>query len=142
MPIGKRVIIIGGSIQGCEMAEFLIKRGRIVTMVETSDQLGEGIPGIPKSRLLAWLAEKGARMLTEVTVEEITDKGLIITTKEGTRETIEADTIMPVVPLKADTEFLEALKGKVPEVYLSGDCREPHLILEAIADGARIGHDI
>ena len=88
------------------------------------------------------LAEKGAKILTEVTIEEIADKGLIITTKEGKRETIEADTILPVVPLKADTEFLKALKEKVTEVYLSGDCREPHLILEAIADGARIGHTI
>ena len=81
-------------------------------------------------------------MLTEVAIEEITDKGLIITIKEGERQTIEADTILPVIPLKANTGFLKALKGKVPEVYPSGDCREPHLILEAIADGSRIGYAI
>ena len=28
MPLGKKVVIIGGSIQGCELAEFLVKRGR------------------------------------------------------------------------------------------------------------------
>ena len=33
MPIGKRVVIVGGAIQGCEPAEFLIKRGRKVTIV-------------------------------------------------------------------------------------------------------------
>ena len=34
MPLGKRVVIIGGGIQGCELAEFLVKRGRKVTIVE------------------------------------------------------------------------------------------------------------
>ena len=28
MPMGKSVVVIGGAIQGCELAEFLTKRGR------------------------------------------------------------------------------------------------------------------
>jgi len=32
MPIGKSVVIIGGAIQGCELAEFLVKRRRHVTI--------------------------------------------------------------------------------------------------------------
>ena len=142
MPIGKRVIIMGGSIHGCQMAEFLVKRGREVTIVETSDQLGVGISDINRDCLLDWLAKKGVTILTGMKYEEVTDKGLTITSKEGKRQTIEADSILPVMPLKANTEFLKALKGKVPEVYVSGDCREPHLILEAIADGSRIGRAI
>lgn len=30
-----------------------------------------------------------------------------------------------------------SLQGKVPEIHLIGDCREPHLILEAIHEGFR-----
>ena len=41
LPIGKRVVIIGGAIQGCELGEFLTKRGRKVT-VDTKEALGEG----------------------------------------------------------------------------------------------------
>ena len=33
--IGKNVVVIGGALQGCELAEFLAKRGRKVTIVET-----------------------------------------------------------------------------------------------------------
>ena len=77
-------------------------------------------------------------MLTEVRYEEITSGGLSIITKEGTRQTIEADTIIPAVPLQPNTEFFKALEGKVSEVHLIGDGREPHLILEAIHDGSRI----
>lgn len=28
MPVGKRVVIIGGGLPGCELAEFLVKLGR------------------------------------------------------------------------------------------------------------------
>jgi len=142
MPLGKRVVIIGGGIQGCELAEFLVKRGRKVTIVETSSKLGTEIAGVVFGKLLNWMTKKGVAMFTEAKYEEITDKGLTITTKEGERKTIEADTIVPALPLTPNTKLFKALEGKVPEVYLIGDANEPHLIMEAIADGSRIGRAI
>ncbi|UCG63729.1 MAG: hypothetical protein JSW12_13765, partial [Deltaproteobacteria bacterium] len=41
-----------------------------------------------------------------------------------------------------NTELLKSLEGKVPEIYPIGDCREPSLIIEAIADGSRIARAI
>ena len=81
-------------------------------------------------------------MMTGVKYEEITDKGLTIITKEGKRQTIEADTIVPAMPLTPNTELLKTLEGKVPEIYAIGDCREPRLIIDAIADGSRIARAI
>ena len=81
-------------------------------------------------------------MMTEVKYEEITDRGLIITTKDGERKTIEADTIVPAIPLAPNNELLQNIEGFVPEVYPIGDCKEPRLILEAIADGSRIARSI
>ena len=77
-------------------------------------------------------------MMTEVRYEEITDKGLAITTKEGKRQTIEADTIVPALSLRPNVELLKTLEGKVPEIHLIGDCSEPRLIIDAIGDGSRI----
>jgi 2,4-dienoyl-CoA reductase (NADPH2) len=139
MPIGKRVVIMGGSIQGCQTAEFLVKRGRKVTIVDTAEEIGEGLlETYIKPHLLNWLDEKGVVMLPGVKYEEITDKGLTITTKEGKKQTIEADTIVTALPLLPNTELLEELDGIVPEVYAIGDCKDPHLIVDAIADGSRI----
>ena len=81
-------------------------------------------------------------MITGVQYEAVTDKGLTITTGEGNRMTIEADTIVPAMPLSADTGLLKTLGGKVPEIYPIGDCRNPHLIIDAIADGTRVAHAI
>jgi thioredoxin reductase len=33
--------------------------------------------------------------------------------------------------------LMESLKGKVPEIYAIGDCKEPHLIADAIGAGLR-----
>jgi len=129
-------------IQGCELAEFLVKRGRRVTIVDTAEEMGEGMVDNTKIRLLWWLSKRGVIMMTGVRYEEITDKGLTIITKEGERQTIAADTILSAVPLIPNTELLKSLEGKVPKIHAIGDCKEPRLIIDAIADGSRIAHDI
>ena len=143
MPIGKRVVIMGGNIQGCQVAQFLVKRGRRVTIVDTTKEIGDGLlETFVKPFLLNWLTEKGVTMMTEVSYEKITDKGLVITTKPGKRQTIEADTIVTAMPLLPNTELIKSLKGRVREIYPIGDCNEPHLIVNAIADGSRIARAI
>ena len=88
-----------------------------------------------------WLAEK-ATVKTGVKYEEITDKGLTIITKEGERQVIEADTIVPSLFLKPNVELLKTLDGRVPEVYSIGDCSEPGIVANAIDDGSRIARAI
>ena len=142
LPIGKRVIVIGGEIQGCELAEFLVKRGRQVTIVHTGEALGEGMIMHLRQQLIMWFEQKGVKMMSGVKYEEITDKGLTLLTREGERQTLEADTIVPALPLTPNTALLESLKGKVPEIYAIGDCNQPRLIVDAIRDGLRTGHNI
>jgi 2,4-dienoyl-CoA reductase (NADPH2) len=143
MPIGKKVVIIGGAIQGCELGEFLTKRGREVTIVEAGDALGEGMVDVLMSHLFIWFGKKGVTMISGVKEYlEVTDKGLTIITKDGSRKTIKADTIIPALPLTPNTGLFKNLEGRVPEVYAIGDCKEPLLIADAVADGWRIAHAI
>ena len=142
MPIGKKVVIIGGGLQGCELAEFLVKHGRIVTIVEAGATLGEGVPERKRHPLFRWLKNKGVTMLAGVKYEEINNKGLTITTKEGERLTIAADTIVPAVPLQPNTGLIEAFKSKTAAVYFIGDCVEPKVIIDAVAAGYRVANSI
>jgi 2,4-dienoyl-CoA reductase (NADPH2) len=143
MPIGKRVVILGGNIQGCQTAEFLVRRGRKVTIVDTTEEIGEGLlETYIKPHLLDWLEGRGVAMLPGARVEEITDHGLTITTKEEKRQTLEADTIVTALPLLPNTKLSKSLEGSAPEVYAIGDCRAPHLIVDSIADGSRLARAI
>jgi len=142
MPIGQRVVIVGGAIHGCETAEFLIKRNRRVTIVHDGKSLGEGIPVEDQMRFFPWLDKKGIVRYTEAIYEEVTDKGLVITTKEGEKKTLEADTILVTLPYLPNNDIIKSLAGKAPEIYNIGSGAEPGLIVNAIADGARLGHKI
>lgn len=143
MPMGKRVVIIGGAIQGCELAEFLAKRGRQVTVVESKPMIGEGMVDALLSNLLKWFQKKGVTLISGVKeFVEITDKGLTIVTSDGKKQTIEADTVVTALPLTPNNELLEGLKKKVPEVYAIGDCREPLLIADAIGFSLRTAREI
>ena len=142
IPLGKRVVLIGGGMMSLELAEFLCKRGRKLIILEESDKLGTGMVSITRIRLVRWLRGQGATMLTGVKYDSITNEGVVIITKDGRRQVIEADAIVPVTPLKPNNELLKALQGNVPEVYLIGDGKEPDHIRQAIADGAHIGRVI
>jgi len=139
MPIGKRVIVIGGTIIGCELAEFLTKRRRKVTIVHRDDELGAGMIKDDLLRLIPWLEKKGATIFTGATYHEITEQGLVITTREGKKTALEADTIVVALPLLPDTNTTKSLEGNAGETYTIGDSREPQMMAQAVADGARIG---
>ncbi len=143
MPVGKRIVVIGGAIQGAELAEFLTKRGRKVTVVETKPMIGEGMVDALQANLLIWFRKKGVTLISGVKeYVEVTDKGLIIITGDGKKQTIEADSIVTALPLTPNNELLEGLKGKVPEVYAIGDCKDPLLIADAIGAGLRTAREI
>jgi 2,4-dienoyl-CoA reductase (NADPH2) len=141
MPIGKSVVVIGGTIHGCELAEFLIKRGRKVTIVHSGTEIGKGMTGDDQFQFLRWIAEKDAVIYTGATIGKITEKG--VTIKIGGKEqTLSADTIAFALPLQSNPALQQQLAGKFTEIYAIGDCNEPHLIADAIAGGSRIGHSI
>ena len=125
-----------------QLAEFLVKRGRRVTVTEASDELGAGLVYLTKERLLSWLSKKECTLLSGVKYEEITDKGLTLITKEGKRQTIEADTILSALRFAPNMEFFESLKDEAPEVYLIGDARQGHLIVDAIHEGFKTALNI
>jgi 2,4-dienoyl-CoA reductase (NADPH2) len=143
MPLGTRVVVVGGGVHGCQVAEFLVKRGRKVTIVDSAPEIGAGLlETLLKPYLLNWLAEKGVVMMAGVKYEEVTKKGLTVTTKDGLKQTIEADTIVTALPLRPNSELAAGLAGSVPETYTIGDASMPNMIIDAIADGSRIGRAI
>jgi 2,4-dienoyl-CoA reductase (NADPH2) len=143
MPVGKRVIIIGSDIHGCELAEFLTKRGRKVVIVDKVETPGDGMINHLKLQLFWWFHKKGVEMINGVKeYVRITDKGLVILTADGYNRTVQGDSIIPVMSFIPDNTLLQELQGKVPEVYAIGDCNEPKLIVDAIASGFNVGRII
>ncbi|MGB3129095.1 MAG: hypothetical protein WBC11_05185 [Dehalococcoidia bacterium] len=87
------------------------------------------------------LREAGARLVTEASGTEITDRGVSIN-KAGSTDLVEADTVVLAGGLKPDTKLAEELSGKGAAVYPIGDCAEPGKLLEATAAGFLVGQEI
>ena len=97
---------------------------------------------INRTRLLEWLDKKGVTMLTGVTYEKISDEGLVVITKEGSRRAVDADTVILAAGFSPNAEMVQSLAEKVPEVHVIGDCKNPGLIIDAIHDGSTVGRAV
>ncbi len=143
--IGKRVVVMGGRLHGCQTAEFLVHRGRSVTIVDTGppEQIGAGLVEVfLKPYLLYWLADHGVEILSGVTYERVTDEGLELTLSDGRPRTVAADTVVTALPLLPDTSLQEQFAAVAPDVRLIGDAGDPGLIYHAIRAGARTGREV
>ena len=140
--VGDRVVIIGGEVVGCETAEFLAEKGKKVTVTRRSPEMARGVGRSLRAFFLGRLVEKGITLLPEINYNEITSDGLVVTTREGEKKAIKADTIVLAAGAVPDKELYQELKGKVPEVHCIGDCVAPRKILDAITEGFRVGFEI
>jgi len=144
LPFGRRVIIIGGTYAGCEMALFLAQKGRQVTVVESlgQDNVARDMFLGNRMHLLKLLDDNGVDILTDTETLEIIDEGIIIADKNGEKSTLRADTMMLSIDLKPGDALVKALEGKVPEVYAIGDYVEPRKALGAIHDAFHAARQI
>jgi 2-enoate reductase len=133
--VGMEIVIIGGEVSGCETAEFLVDRDRIVTIVEIMDRLASKISPILGAALQDRLIRKGVTLYTGVKREEFRESSLVITTKDGEEKVIEVNTIVLACGGNPNTELYEQLKGRFAKVYLVGDSAEPRNIMEATTEG-------
>jgi 2,4-dienoyl-CoA reductase (NADPH2) len=137
---GERVLVIGGERLACETAEFLADKGKKVTVIRQGRKMAVSVGPVQRGRLLTRLLEKGAILMSGVQkYEEITEGGLTLIDREGNKKTIEADTIVYAVGMKANKKLAGELEEKVPALYRIGDCIRPREILDAVDEGARIG---
>ncbi len=139
--VGKNVVVIGGGRVGCEMAGFLAKRGKKVTILEEKEEIGKDIPPRTRMFLMPRFLEKGIRMLSLAQVESVQESSVTILTMGG-RENIHADTIVLAMGSMGEISLIRDMEPMIPQLdnfFVIGDCAEPRSLLEAIYDGARVG---
>jgi NADPH-dependent 2,4-dienoyl-CoA reductase/sulfur reductase-like enzyme len=128
--VGRKVAIIGGEMVGCEVAEMMANQGKLVTVMRRGEKMAQKVTPSIRALLLMRLEGLGVRLLTGVSYEEITDKGLVIAVA-GKKELVEADTI--VLAAGASPVKITQIEGiALAEI---GDCVEPRGLREAIAEG-------
>ena len=94
--VGDRVVVIGGGLTGCEIAYDLFLQGKKPAIVEMQDDLitTPGICLANTSYLRDCFKTNNVPVHLETAVSEITAEGVTVTHKDGTTETIPADSVI------------------------------------------------
>lgn len=136
-----RVVVVGGEQVGCETAEYLAERGHAVTVVRRGKEFATHVGRSSRVLLLGRLRAMGVALMPETECLEIRGNGVVVACA-GQRQELPADTVVLAMGGRPRRELEFALRKQGVEVHLLGDCVAPRRIVEAIADGARVGREI
>lgn len=143
--VGERVVVIGGSYRGMEVAYSLAKQGKKVSLV-TNRKLGRNEQGRDVNlwiylSLRNKLIDIGVQLYPNCSVLEIRGNGVSVVSGNELLF-FRADNVVLAVGAKSDRKLAEELSELVSEVYTVGDCVEPRTALEAMNEAAEIARQI
>jgi 2,4-dienoyl-CoA reductase (NADPH2) len=141
MPIGKSVVILGGTLHGFQLAELLTKRGRTVTVVHNGPEkeLGNGMTTDDLHYLLAWFKQNHVSVWDNAVYKEITPEGLKIAQHGRLAYVLKGKNVIDTQDLIPNKKVIDQLSGLVAETHVIGSCKKPGLIVDAMQDGHKIG---
>ncbi|MDN4172195.1 FAD-dependent oxidoreductase [Nocardioides sp. SOB77] len=138
LPVGRDVVVVGGSLVGLELAEFFAERGKSVTVLEEGAQMG-----LPMALPRRWHAvrragEHGVRIERQATLEEITPTTVRYRDHEGTSRWARADLVVIASEVRAGAPLAEQLEARGVEVEVVGDAAEVGYIQGAVHSAWRV----
>ena len=133
--LGKKAVIIGGGMIGCELARYLVQKGQEVALVEILPELAMDCFYMIRKLLLQRVKTEGISVYTSVKEEKITEEGVEIVDSCGNRSLLGADLVVLSTGSVPNSAASRSLEGTAAEFYEAGDCREATKILEAIHGG-------
>ncbi len=138
MPLGKRIVIIGGELVGLELAEFLNERGRQVVVVDEAPRFGAGLTIVRRMRLLDELREHGVQLYPEADDIRIDADAVRFTDKSGVSQVAAADHVIVAKGAAGDLSLAEELRAQGFTVHAVGDARGVGYIEGAMRSAAEV----
>jgi 2,4-dienoyl-CoA reductase-like NADH-dependent reductase (Old Yellow Enzyme family)/NADPH-dependent 2,4-dienoyl-CoA reductase/sulfur reductase-like enzyme len=140
--VGKRVVVLGGGLSGCECALHLKKEGGEVSLVEMREELAPDANIRNRPILLEELEAHEVKVFTKTRGIAITADGMKCEDGEGNEIFIKADTIVCAVGQRSRSAAVDSLRNAAPWVRIVGDCVRPSTITNAVYEGFYTALDI
>ena len=138
--LGLRILVIGGGMVGCEVAEFLASQGKEVTIVEILSEVVLTMESHSRRLLLERLDKLGLRILTKSEVLRFHGPRAVIHKDEEIFE-LEVDGVIAAVGSKENRSCAELESCGLP-FYTVGDAVSTRDIAAAVQEGFRAAMEI
>lgn len=141
---GKKTVVVGGGLVGCETALWLAQNGIHVTIVEALDKVmavNGPLCAANKEMLEALLPFNGVEIITGAKVTEFANGEVKLDTKNGSK-TIMSDSVILSVGYKEENTLYNNLQFDIPDLYLLGDAKKVSNIMYAIWDAFEVANHI
>ena len=118
-PVGKKVVVVGGGLTGCEIAYELALQNKDIAIVEMKNDIiaQSGISLANSSYLRDWFKWKNVPVHLKTAVLEVKDGAVVCKDKDGKEFEIACDTVVSAAGYIPDP-----LAPKQSNVQLVGDC--------------------
>lgn len=145
LPVGRRVVVIGGRLAAVEYAETLAAHGRLVALLETGPEIAPEFGLKRRTEHFDRIDRLGITVHVGCTVEEITSDGVRYVPAHGTSRMLTADAVVLAGAVVPDLTLSEAIAARLPHVPVHpiGDASLGlGLIRGATATSARVVQEI
>ena len=146
MPLGRRIVVIGGGLVGTELAEFLADRGRTVTVLEEGSDLATEMAHPRRWRALHEARDHGVDFRTGAHLVAITPDEVVAAVTGGdgavTEERFSVDAVLLAGGVEPDPSLADAIRTAVGDavgVHVVGDAGAVGYIQGAIRTGHAVG---
>ena len=137
--VGQKVFVIGGGSVGIEVAEFLCKLKREITVMEMRNRICSDLGPLNYADVAERVNEKPITIMLSTTFVALTDAGVKVL-KNGKAELLDVpDTVVIAMGIKPAPIAVNNLQ--VPVHYI-GDCSKPGNAMDAIHEAFNIAKDV
>lgn len=130
---GKKIVVVGGGLVGCEVAAYMKETADEVTIVEILDDI---LLLADHSRnndqhLRDMLTERDVKVIAPAVVKEIS-KNTLTYEKDGQTQTIPCDQVIIAAGYRSNDDLEAQLEDKVNSLNVVGDASQPRKIMTAV----------
>ena len=111
---GKKIVIVGGGMVGCDTAGYLAEKGHDVTIVEMQERIALEMAFMQFTAVADRLTELGVSHLVNTKCKEIKDTGVVLEGPDGIFE-LECDSVVFSLGMKSNRDEAERIIEMVPE---------------------------
>ena len=134
-----QIIVLGGGMVGCEVAEFLGAKGKKITIIEMLSDLGMDMEPKTRKLLLGRIMERKPMIRTSTEIVRIEKGKVCLRDRKGVEDSSHFDAIVLSVGFSPNDDLIRSMTLPELEIHCIGDCVMPRGIFEATREGYEVG---